>query len=71
VPEVFVLHMQDDGDPAGFSLTPATPRQVVYRLDTAVMLSHVFLDGVPDQARARHYLERTVRLSRFLTGRPR
>ena len=34
-------------------LGPLTPRQAVYRLDTAVMLSHVFLDGAPDQAKAR------------------
>jgi hypothetical protein len=43
-----------------------TPRQTVYRLDTAVMLSHVFLDGAPDQARERHYVERTKSLCRAL-----
>jgi aminoglycoside phosphotransferase (APT) family kinase protein len=47
------------GDTGTFSMTPAAPRQVVYRLDTAVMLSHVFLDGAPDQVRARHYVDRT------------
>jgi hypothetical protein len=41
----------------------------VYRLDTAVMLSHVFLDGAPDQAKARHYVERTKSLCRSLAGR--
>jgi hypothetical protein len=56
------------GDPGAFAMTPATPRQAVYRLDTAVMLSHVFLDGAPDQARARHYIERTRSLCRVLAG---
>jgi aminoglycoside phosphotransferase (APT) family kinase protein len=50
------------------SLTPLTPRQAVYRLDTAVMLSHVFLDGAPDQAKARHYIGRTKSLCRRLAG---
>lgn len=47
------------GDPGSFTMEPETPRQVIYRLDTAVMLSHVFLDGAPDPARARHYIGRT------------
>jgi len=33
--------------------SPASPRQAVCRLDTAVMLSRVFLDGAPDPAIAR------------------
>ncbi len=49
-------------------MTPASPRQAVYRLDTAVMLSHVFLDGAPDQEKARHYVERTKTLCRMLDG---
>lgn len=53
------------GDAGPFGMTPDSPRQVVYRLDTAVMLSHVFLGRAPDQARARHYIERT----RSLCGR--
>ncbi len=56
------------GDPGAFSMIPQTPRQAVYRLDTAVMLSHVFLDGAPDPDRARHYIDRTVSLCRALTG---
>jgi hypothetical protein len=52
-----------------FSLTPRTPREIVYRLDTAVMLSHVFLNGAPDAARARHYINRTRSLCAALTGR--
>ncbi|HWG26498.1 hypothetical protein [Actinospica sp.] len=36
--------------------TPLTPRQAVYGLDTTVMISHVFLDGAPDPAKARHYM---------------
>jgi hypothetical protein len=32
------------------------------------MLSHVFLDGAPDQAKARHYIERTKSLCRGLAG---
>ena len=56
------------GDPGTFTMTPSTPRQAVYRLDTAVMLSHVFLEGAPDQARARHYVERTRSLCRALGG---
>jgi aminoglycoside phosphotransferase (APT) family kinase protein len=54
------------GNPGAFTMTPVTPRQAVYRLDTAVMLSHVFLDGAPDQARARHYIERTRSLCRVV-----
>jgi aminoglycoside phosphotransferase (APT) family kinase protein len=50
------------------SLSPLSPRQAVYRLDTAVMLSHVFLDDTPDEAKARHYVERTKSLCRLLTG---
>ena len=56
------------GDPGAFTMTPSTPRQVVYRLDTAVMLSHVFTDGAPDPALARHYIERTTDLCRALAG---
>ena len=62
------------GDPGTFtmaplaSLTSLSPRQAVYRLDTAVMLSHVFLDDAPDEAKARHYVERTKNLCRLLTG---
>jgi phosphotransferase family enzyme len=62
------------GDPGRFTpltpltpLTSLTPRQAVYRLDTTVMLSHVFLDGAADPAKARHYLERTKSLCRRLT----
>ena len=54
------------GDHGAFSMTPGTPRQIVYRLDTAVMLSHVFVNGAPDQARARHYIQRTTDLCRAL-----
>jgi aminoglycoside phosphotransferase (APT) family kinase protein len=50
------------------SLTSLSPRQAVYQLDTAVMLSHVFLDDAPDEAKARHYVERTKSLCRLLTG---
>jgi hypothetical protein len=32
------------------------------------MLSHVFLDDAPDEAKARHYAERTKNLCRLLTG---
>jgi len=60
------------GHPGSMSpLTPLTElglRQAVYRLDTAVMLSHVFLDGAPDQAKARHYIERTKSLCGMLAG---
>jgi aminoglycoside phosphotransferase (APT) family kinase protein len=60
------------GDPGSFRLTsPTSPteltdRQAVYHLDTAVMLSHVFLDGAPDHAQARHYIGRTRELCRLL-----
>jgi Ser/Thr protein kinase RdoA (MazF antagonist) len=57
------------GDAGRFTMSPLTvpsPRQAVYRLDTAVMLSHVFLDGAPDQAKARHYIERAKSLCRRL-----
>lgn len=54
------------GDPGGFALVPSTPRQVIYRLDTAVMLSHVFLDGAPDPGKARHYTDRVKDLCRQL-----
>ena len=54
------------GHPGTFTMTSAAPRQLVYRLDTAVMLSHVFLNDAPDPARARHYIERTKSLCRAL-----
>jgi len=54
------------GNPEVFSLTPRTLRDVVYRLDTAVMLAHVFLNGAPDEASARHYIHRTTTLCRTL-----
>jgi aminoglycoside phosphotransferase (APT) family kinase protein len=56
------------GDPGMFTMTPATPRQTVYRLDTAVMLSHVFLGDALDPARVRHYIDRTMSLCRLLRG---
>jgi aminoglycoside phosphotransferase (APT) family kinase protein len=59
------------GDPGLFTMAPLgslSPRQAVYRLDTTVMLSHVFLDDAPDEAKARHYVERTKNLCRLLTG---
>ena len=65
------------GDPGPFTMVPLaslaslgllSPRQAVYRLDTTVMLSHVFLDDAPDEAKARHYVERTKNLCRLLTG---
>jgi aminoglycoside phosphotransferase (APT) family kinase protein len=56
------------GDAGVFAMVPASPRQAVYRLDTAVMLSHVFLDGAPDPHRARHYIERTRTLCRTLAA---
>lgn len=40
----------------------------VYRLDTAVMLSHVFTDDAPDPVRAGHYVKRTRSLCRALAG---
>ena len=54
------------GSRGAFSMTPGTPRQIIYRLDTAVMLSHVFLTGAPDQAQARHYIQRTANLCQAL-----
>ena len=54
------------GDPGGFALVPSTPRQVIYRLDTAVMLSHVFLDGAPDPEKARYYTDRVRSFCRLL-----
>jgi aminoglycoside phosphotransferase (APT) family kinase protein len=59
------------GDPGAFAMAPLaslSPRQAVYRLDTAVMLSHVFRGDAPDEAKARHYVERTKNLCRLLTG---
>ena len=59
------------GDPGLFTMAPLgslSPRQAVYRLDTAVMLSHVFLDDAPDEEKARYYVERTKSLCRLLTG---
>ena len=56
------------GPSAAFSLTPRTPREIIYRLDTAVMLSHVFSGGAPDEDKARHYIERTRTLCRALSG---
>lgn len=50
------------GNPETFSMEPSTPREMVYRLDTAVMLAHVFLDGAPDKDKARHYIGRTRNL---------
>jgi aminoglycoside phosphotransferase (APT) family kinase protein len=54
------------GNRGAFSLTPTNPRAIIYRLDTAIMLAHVFLTGAPDPARARHYLHRTETLCRAL-----
>jgi Phosphotransferase enzyme family len=54
------------GNPGSFSMTPTTPRQITYRLDTAIMLAHVFLNGAPDQAKARHYIKRTEHLCHIL-----
>jgi aminoglycoside phosphotransferase (APT) family kinase protein len=56
------------GTSAAFSLTSRIPREIVYRLDTAVMLSHVFLGGAPDEDKARHYIARTMSLCRALSG---
>jgi hypothetical protein len=52
---------------AGVQLDPRTPREIVYRLDTAVMLSHVFSGGAADEDKARHYIERTRTLCRALS----
>jgi aminoglycoside phosphotransferase (APT) family kinase protein len=54
------------GKPEAFSMTPRTPREIIYRLDTAIMLAHVFLNGAPDEARAQHYIQRTASLCRAL-----
>jgi aminoglycoside phosphotransferase (APT) family kinase protein len=54
------------GNPEMFSLTPRTPREIIYRLDTAIMLAHVFLNGAPDEASARHYIHRTTSLCQAL-----
>ncbi len=54
------------GNQRAFSMTPRTPRQIVYRLDTAVMLSHVFINGAPNEGKARHYIQRTGSLCRLL-----
>ncbi len=56
------------GPRAAFSLIPRTPREIVYRLDTAVMLSHVFSGGAPDEDKARHYIARTKTFCRALSG---
>ncbi len=56
------------GCPVEFSFSPRASRQIVYRLDTAVMLSHVFLNGAPDRVKARHYIERTSYYCRALLG---
>lgn len=56
------------GDSGTFTMIPATCRQTVYRLDTAVMLAHVFREGAPDPERARHYTDRTRTLCRVLSG---
>ena len=54
------------GNSGAFSMTPRTPREIIYRLDTAVMLAHVFLRGAPDEVKARHYIQRTSSLCRTL-----
>jgi len=54
------------GDSEAFSMTPRTPREIIYRLDTAIMLAHVFLNGAPDKVKARHYIQRTASLCRAL-----
>jgi aminoglycoside phosphotransferase (APT) family kinase protein len=56
------------GNSEVFSMTPRTPREIIYRLDTAVMLAHVFLRGAPDEVKARHYIQRTESLCRSLQG---
>lgn len=52
--------------PRTFSMAPRMPREIIYRLDTAVMLSRVFLGGAPDGSKARHYIQRTASLCRAL-----
>jgi aminoglycoside phosphotransferase (APT) family kinase protein len=54
------------GKSEAFSMTPRTPREIIYRLDTAVMLAHVFLQGAPDEVKAQHYIQRTESLCRSL-----
>lgn len=54
------------GNPEAFSMTPRTPREIIYRLDTAIMLAHVFLNGAPDKVKAKHYMRRTQNLCRTL-----
>ena len=54
------------GNPGMFSMTPRTPREIIYRLDTAIMLAHVFLNGAPDETKARHYIHRTATLCHTL-----
>jgi aminoglycoside phosphotransferase (APT) family kinase protein len=54
------------GNPEAFSMTPSTPREIIYRLDTAIMLAHVFLNGAPDEVKAKHYMQRTQNLCRTL-----
>lgn len=58
-----VLAAYGDGT---FTRDLGTPRQAVYRLDTAVMLAHVFRDGAPDPRRARHHADRVRALCRAL-----
>jgi aminoglycoside phosphotransferase (APT) family kinase protein len=54
------------GNPVVFSMTPRTPREIIYRLDTAIMLAHVFLSGAPDEVKAQHYIDRTATLCHAL-----
>lgn len=63
-PEVLAAY----GDPGTFTLTSGSPRQAVYRLDTAVMLSHVFLGDAPDPTKAGHYIDRTRSLCRMINS---
>lgn len=49
------------GEDRAFAFVPRNGREVLYRLDTAVMLAHVF-HGSGDAARAGHYLDRVVHL---------
>jgi hypothetical protein len=50
------------------ALSAASPRQAVYLLGTAAMLSRVFPAGVPDPAVARHCTGRAASLCRALAG---
>jgi aminoglycoside phosphotransferase (APT) family kinase protein len=54
------------GNSEAFSMTPRTPREIIYRLDTAIMLAHVFLKGAPDEVKARQYIQRTASLCQTL-----